>query len=220
MLKDALSPAQPPLAETRSEARRRAILEVAREAFLSQGYAGASMSEIAQRLGGSKGTLYNYFRSKEDLFVAFMNDVCQGPMNAILADLAEGGGALRGRLIEAGERLLGFLAQEKVQAIHRLVVAEIGRFPEVGRLFYENGPMRGDLRLADYFAREIAAGTLRGADPMTMARRFKMFVLGDVYQRRMWGVIAEPSAAQVRAQANEGVDLFLAIHAGKAGADA
>src|SRR5580698_7433873 len=64
---------------TRSDAKRRAILDVASEVFVAQGYAATSMSEIAARLGGSKGTLYNYFRSKEELFSAFIVDTCQGP---------------------------------------------------------------------------------------------------------------------------------------------
>ena len=64
---------------SRSDAKRRAILDVASEVFLAQGYAATSMSEIAARLGGSKGTLYNYFRSKEELFSAFIVDTCQGP---------------------------------------------------------------------------------------------------------------------------------------------
>ena len=46
------------------DARRQAILDIARESFVTDGFAATSMSAIAVRLGGSKGTLYNYFRSK------------------------------------------------------------------------------------------------------------------------------------------------------------
>src|SRR5471030_3424689 len=72
---------------SRSDAKRRAILDVASEVFLAQGYAATSMSEIAARLGGSKGTLYNYFRSKEELFGAFITDTCQGRATAIFDPL-------------------------------------------------------------------------------------------------------------------------------------
>ena len=72
---------------SRSDARRRAILDVASEVFLAQGYAAASMSEIATRLGGSKGTLYNYFRSKEELIGALIADTCQWPAIAIFDPL-------------------------------------------------------------------------------------------------------------------------------------
>ena len=52
------------------DARRELILDVAQDVFLEEGFAAASMSTIAARLGGSKGTLYNYFRSKDELFAA------------------------------------------------------------------------------------------------------------------------------------------------------
>ena len=71
----------------RSDAKRRAIIAVAREAFLARGYAATSMSEIAANLGGSKGTLYNYFRSKEELFGAFMVETCQGPAGEVFGRL-------------------------------------------------------------------------------------------------------------------------------------
>src|SRR3954471_15781656 len=58
------------------DARREAILDVAQEVFLEEGFAAASMSTIAARLGGSKGTLYNYFRSKDELFKAYVERRC------------------------------------------------------------------------------------------------------------------------------------------------
>ena len=60
----------------RRDQRREAILEVARAVFTEEGFAAASMSSIAARLGGSKGTLYNYFKSKEELFAAYVREEC------------------------------------------------------------------------------------------------------------------------------------------------
>ena len=50
--------------------RRSAIMDCAEDIFLEEGFQAASMSAIAARLGGSKGTLYNYFESKEELYAA------------------------------------------------------------------------------------------------------------------------------------------------------
>src|SRR6202789_1904440 len=61
---------------SRRDQRREAILRVAGEVFLEEGYSAASMSTIAARLGGSKGTLYNYFKNKEELFEAQVRDLC------------------------------------------------------------------------------------------------------------------------------------------------
>ena len=58
----------------KTEERRQAIIEVAREAFTAQGFENTSMAEIASRVGGSKATLYNYFSSKEELFAAVIDE--------------------------------------------------------------------------------------------------------------------------------------------------
>jgi TetR/AcrR family transcriptional regulator, mexJK operon transcriptional repressor len=196
----------------RSDRRRRAILDVARETFLKEGYAAASMSEIAARLGGSKGTLYNYFRSKEELFAAFMDDACRAQADEVFDNLPPIGEDLRGPLIALGSSFFTFLLSEPVVAIHRLVVAESGRFPEVGRVFYETGPKLGEVRLADYFALAMEAGLMRRCDAIAAARRFKDLCLSDVYSRRLWGVIDPPGPAEIRATVTEGVEIFLAAY--------
>jgi TetR/AcrR family transcriptional regulator, mexJK operon transcriptional repressor len=53
--------------EARPEVRREIILNVAMQSFLKHGYAGTTMSVIAETLGGSKGTLWSYYSSKEVL---------------------------------------------------------------------------------------------------------------------------------------------------------
>ncbi len=204
--------AEPPPRETaRSGARRRAILAVAREVFLDQGYAAASMSEIAARLGGSKGTLYNYFRSKEDLFAAFMVETCEGAANAIFDRALEVGDDLRAALFEIGVGLLSFLLRDEVLPVHRLVVAEAGRFPELGRMFYETGPRRGELRMEAFFQHAIDTGQMPAANAFELGRRFKDLILSDIYSRRQWGVLGKFTAAQIRAHVNESVDLFLKL---------
>ena len=69
------------------DARREAILDVAQDVFLEEGFAAGSMSTIAGRLGGSKGTLYNYFRNKDELFEAFVQRRCFWHEAAIFGEL-------------------------------------------------------------------------------------------------------------------------------------
>ena len=57
----------------KKDERRANIMAIAREAFLHDGYAATSMSQIAAKVGGSKATLYNYFASKKDLFFAIID---------------------------------------------------------------------------------------------------------------------------------------------------
>jgi AcrR family transcriptional regulator len=65
------------------DARREAILDAAQACFLAEGYAATSMSTIAARLGGSKGTLYSYVKNKEDLFAAVVQRACTAIQQAL-----------------------------------------------------------------------------------------------------------------------------------------
>jgi len=203
------APAAEVLPLGKSERRRQAILDVARELFQAQGYAATSMSEIAARLGGSKGTLYNYFRSKEELFAAFMIDTCQIGANAVFDPIMPPGPDLREALTDLGVNFLTFLLKPDTLAVHRLVVAECGRFPELGRIFYETGPKRGQENLARFFAPIVAEGRLKAGDPMEIGHWYKDILLGDVYNRTLWGVLGELTPADTRAHVSRAVDVFL-----------
>ena len=196
---------------TRSDAKRRAILHVARDVFLARGYAATSMSEIAAKLGGSKGTLYNYFRSKEELFGAFLADSKEEAAARLfesLAPIGEGRG-LRESLIDLGISLMEFLQIDEIIAAHRLVVAEVGRFPEIGPLFYETGPLRGEQRFTEYFEQAMDAGRLPRADARLLGKRLKDLVMSDVYLRRIWGVPQAMTSVELRDHVAQSVDLFL-----------
>jgi TetR/AcrR family transcriptional repressor of mexJK operon len=205
-------PFEAPGPETnRGDVRRRAILRVAREVFLARGYAAASMSEIAAKLGGSKGTLYNYFRSKEDLFSAFITETCQGPAVRLfdsLPPIGEGRG-VRESLIDLGISLMEFLQLDEIVAMHRLVSAEAGRFPEIGPLFYDAGPRKGETRFTDYFEQAMAAGRIPQGDARLLGQRLKDLVMSDVYLRHIWGVPREMSSTELRDHVAQSVDLFL-----------
>lgn len=190
--------------------RRKAILAIAREVFLTQGYADASMSEIATRLGGSKGTLYNYFPSKEALFAEFLRSECSAEAEGE-AQVFEGDVDIRDALRQIGRGMVRRIFSETVQAIHRLVIAESARFPELGRTFYENGPKVGILRGAGYLQRWMDEGRLRRTDPVRASERFGELCKAGLYQRSMWAGW-RPTQAQMDENVDEAVDIFLAYY--------
>jgi TetR/AcrR family transcriptional regulator, mexJK operon transcriptional repressor len=198
--------------EERRDERRDAILDVASEFFLSCGYAGTSMSAIAARLGGSKGTLYNYFRSKEELFGAMMARKCEA-LQDVLFDVSSAGDAPRQRLTHYGLSFLELLMSPSALAIHRLVVAESERFPELGRAFNESGPQLVVERIGAYLAELMDQGLLRKADPVIAAQHFKDLAISGVYQQRLWGVVGDLTADEMDAQIERGVDTFLRAYA-------
>jgi TetR/AcrR family transcriptional repressor of mexJK operon len=200
---------------SRGDAKRRAILDVASEVFLAQGYAETSMSEIAAKVGGSKGTLYNYFRSKEELFSAFIVETCQGPAMSLFDQLpmADGAKSMRDNLVDFGADFLSFILSPRLIALNRIVVAESGRFPELGRMFFDAGPGRGELRFAQIVERAMDAGELRRADPIMVGRCLKDLILSDFHHRQLWGVLGDVSAGQIRAHVANAVDAFLSAFA-------
>ncbi len=191
--------------------RRQAIVDIAREVFLTEGYADASMSAIAARVGGSKGTLYNYFPSKEALFVAFMRQECE--VEAEIAHALDHPDDDIGLALKyLGCKLVKFILSDKVLSVHRLVIAESQRFPELGRSFYAEGPRTGIAKYADLFARWMGQGRLRRADPMHAAEQFGDLCKAGLYQRRLWNV-AIPTDEDVEANVDRAVAVFLAYYA-------
>ena len=177
-----ISPAvQPRLSR---DERRDHILDVARECFLKEGYAGCSMSTIAARLGGSKGTLYNYFPSKEELFEAFVRRACARFTDA-LSDAPPAGDDLRDRLVHFARAFLEHLLSPDAIAVQRLVIGEGDRFPELGPMFYAAGPRIIIGRMADELSALMADGRLRRADPVAAAIQFKDLSVSGMHHRRV-----------------------------------
>ncbi|WP_312166262.1 TetR/AcrR family transcriptional regulator [Phenylobacterium sp.] len=195
--------------EERRDERRDGILDVARDCFLADGYAATSMSSIAARLGGSKGTLYNYFKSKEELFEAVMQRQC-GALAETLFDVDHDGDDVRERLQHFAAKFLALLLTPESLGIHRVVVGESGRFPELGRMFYEMGPKVILTKIAAYLADLMDQDVLRRADPFVAAQQFKDLTISGVLQPRTWGVITgDMTDAEIEDQVNNAVDTFL-----------
>jgi TetR/AcrR family transcriptional repressor of mexJK operon len=191
--------------------RRDTILDVARACFVAEGYGATSMSTIAGRLGGSKGTLYNYFRSKEELFDAVIRRSCDqmhASMAAVPAD-----GDLRERLTVMAEGFLNHILSPQAIAIYRVVIAEGARFPELARLFYEAGPRRGVAHAAEVMQALMDQGALRRTDPVLAAHQFKDLALSGAHSLRLWNVIEDPTPAEKRARAEVAADTFLRAYA-------
>lgn len=176
-----------PKLDARRDARREAILEVARQVFFEEGYAAASMSTIAARLGGSKGTLYNYFKSKDALFEAYIDYAC-GQWRAWIFDLpAEeadiAASDVAAVLTDLGERFLNHLTTDTAIRLLQLVTSEAQRAPELAQTFYEAGPSPGVNLLAAYLEAAKAAGRIDPPDCRLAAQQFLSLCRGHLYFR-------------------------------------
>jgi len=191
--------------------KREHILKVAYAAFLDEGYAATSMSGIAARVGGSKATLYNYFSSKEELFSAVIEEKCRD-VQAMFLDADLDGSDFKKLLVQLGERLLRLALKDDNIATFRLITAESGRFPELGRLFYAGGRQRGKQILGDFFQRAQKAGKLRLGNPRDMAMLFGELCKGELVLLKLWNVNPKPSDKEIKATIATAISVFLAAY--------
>ena len=191
--------------------RRTAILEIARAAFLQDGYAATSMSQIAAQVGGSKATLYNYFPSKKDLFIAVADLESTKTLNHLF-DVSEMSGEIGKALTKLCRRFLTVVLSEDMIASYRLIVAESVRFPEIGRATYELGVKRGLERLAAFFQQAMDEGALRRANALAAAELFLDLTAGYLHKQRLWNAVDEISAQAIGAEVERIVAIFLAVY--------
>ncbi|KQW00851.1 TetR/AcrR family transcriptional regulator [Rhizobacter sp. Root1221] len=197
----------------RTEARRDAILQIAAAVFLEKGFERASMAEIAQKVGGSKATLYGYFPSKEALFLAVAEAEGQKQMAAAGSELvASGPTALAPALTRFAEALLRFLGAETTCASHRMVIAEAGR-SDIGKLFYEIGPKHGLDLIADVLAGAMARKELRQTEPFVAAQHFVALTTSAIQFRLFLRAPEDLTEERVAASAECAVDVFLRAYA-------
>ncbi|MFL9878176.1 TetR/AcrR family transcriptional regulator [Herbaspirillum rhizosphaerae] len=154
----------------KTEEKREAILAAASDVFLEAGFEGASMAEIAARIGGSKGTLYGYFSSKEELFVAVMHEEARKQFEPVFASLNKAVEDLEKTLQTFGEKVLEFLCLPSSIQTRRAVLAESGR-SDIGKRFHELGPKVGMQQLAAFLEKQMDLQRLKKSDPMLAAHQ-------------------------------------------------
>lgn len=203
---------QPSRREARRRDRRDAILAVAARSFLEHGYAGTTMSAIAATLGGSKGTLWSYFPSKEELFAAVL-DAATTAYRASLAEILDPCGELEPTMRRLGIKLLEKVTSPEAIALHRLVVSEAGRFPEMGRIFYQHAPRQTRALIADFLNGAMTRGLLRRADPELAARTYMTLLVSGCQQLLLLGQIDQVAPEQIETDMMFALDSFLRIYA-------
>jgi len=197
-------------AKSAKDERRDAIVEIAQRSFVANGYAGTSMSEIAAKLGGSKGTLYNHFKSKEELFVAVVEKKCRQIENLLNAAEIESGGDLRTALTTFGERFLEYILSEDSVATYRLATAEAVRFPELGRAIYTSGVQKSRARLAEFLEHAREAGQLRRhADIVIATEQFFELCTAGIHRRRLWNLVRKATSEEIRTNVAHAVITFM-----------
>ncbi len=175
----------------------------------------APADEIAALARVSKQTVYKHFADKESLFTQIVtttvNEISD-PISEEILHLADSGD-LEADLRDLARRLLARVMQLRLLELRRLVIAEAGRFPELGRTFYERGPGRTIAALATVFEQLAARGLLRLEDPGLAATHFNWLIMSaSINQAMLLGSDGIPARRELGRYADVGVRAFLASY--------
>jgi AcrR family transcriptional regulator len=191
----------------RTEDKRQRIIAVAGELFEELGYDRASMSLISERLGGSKTTLYGYFRSKEELLLAVL-DVDIDTQAEALIGLFLAPESFRDGLADFGAAYLSRrLAPRPISFVR--IVSSLGEQSDIPSTFYDRILKAAWMRLCRRFEEFMDEGRLRRADPWVAAMHFKGILEQDLFDKRLLGAVAEVDAATIERAAQDAADVFL-----------
>jgi AcrR family transcriptional regulator len=154
----------PPSRQRRKEARPAELLEAALALFVEKGFAATRIEEVALRAGVSKGTLYLYYTSKEELFKA----VIEHYLSARIADTAVQVGAYRGHMGPLLQDLLVRWWQQvyasPASATFKIIISESRNFPEIAEYYVHNVIEPGSALIGGIIQRGIATGEFRAVD--------------------------------------------------------
>lgn len=190
--------------------KRHQILEGALAVFTARGFDAASMNDIAAAANVSKGTLYVYFEDKEHLFVALIEREREKQKQGMYAALAEEPD-LTLALANFGSGLVRLLTGPFAISAHRIVLGVAERMPDLGREFYERGPMQGAQHLAAFLDQRVAKGELVIEDTALAAAQFVDLSQSTLMRPRLFNAVrTPPSEEEIARVVGEAVVTFMA----------
>ena len=185
--------AQNPATETPEarKSRREAIMDAAMEVFGTSGLDGASVEEIAHTAGIGKGTVYLYFKSKDEIFDAILAERWPGPyLERLLPEILASEEVLDAPLEAVFEHIgNGFLAAvEKNMLVLRLALSEAYRFPDRAEHLFESTFLKANRMLAAFLEAQQKAGRIGPLEsPLITARCYQGMLMTYVLSQEMLG---------------------------------
>jgi TetR/AcrR family transcriptional regulator, mexJK operon transcriptional repressor len=202
----------------RSARKRRAVIEAATKLFLQNGYLGTNMDEVANVARVSKQTVYKQFSNKEALFIEIVTSLVNAASDAVHNAVPRfvDGADLTKYLRDYAFQQLQVVLTPRLMQLRRMVIGEVGRFPELGMKLYESGPKRAMEAFAATLSSLAERGLLSIEEPADAASHFNWLIMSaPVNQAMLLGDRAIPKGAQLRRHAEQGVRVFLAAYGTK-----
>lgn len=193
------------------DAKEAAIIEAARATFLAHGYDAASMDQIALAASVSKRTVYNRFRSKEELFAAAIEETCRSILPVDIAAIEASLSTEEFVRAMAHAFLEGILEPEAL-ALRRIAAFEAGRNPALGRSYLEHGPAYMAAAFAPVLERTAGREGIRIDDVETAIYQLGALISEPLYTEVLLGAVPKDLNAAIDRQIEQGVKAFWRIY--------
>jgi TetR/AcrR family transcriptional regulator, mexJK operon transcriptional repressor len=184
------------------------ILAAAKRTFLQSGFGAVSMDTIAREAGVSKATVYAHFAGKEELFGAVIGRECERYFAGFSAGELDPKD-VRASLAVLGRRFLELVLSPDGIALHRIILAEVTRFPMLGEVFWRAGPERQRVQIEAFLQSAAALGTLAFCDTRLAAEQFLSLVRGEIQLRQLLRLEADIDEPSIRDVVGGAVDTFV-----------
>lgn len=175
--------------QRRAEDRPREICTAALEVFSEKGFAAAKLDEIARRAGVSKGTLYLYFKDKEDLFRAVVRDTVAPNIDMVRA-MVEGSDLPFADIIRMFlPRFAALTSEVRVGAVAKMVIGESRNFPELAKVWHDEVVSKALGLIAGLIERAQEKGEVRAGD----SRLHAFTLMGPMLMGLLWRETLQPA---------------------------
>lgn len=153
-----------PKRERRKEARPGELLDAALDLFVEKGFSATRADEVAARAGVSKGTLFLYFQSKEDLFKAVVRENIANKFPTWQEEFVNFEGSSADMLRYAMTSWWERIGKTRASGITKLVMSEAQNFPEIANFYQEEVIKPGNAMIHRILARGVQSGEFRDLD--------------------------------------------------------
>ena len=200
-------------------AKREQILDGARSAFMKMGFDAASMNDVTREAGVSKGTIYVYFESKDELFAALIERE-KGRFADALRDILADSEDARDALHRFGLAFARQINETDMIPAMRILLGVVDRMPGLCKRFFASAPADPRTVLRSFIDRQVEAGMLRVDDTDLAARQFIDLATGSFFKQRLFGQMATPpERAEVERIVDSAVNVFMAAYGRPAASD-
>lgn len=151
--------------ERRKETRAGELLDAALDLFVEKGFAGTRSEEVAQRAGVSKGTLFLYFPSKEELFKAVVRENISGRFDQWNQELDAFQGTSADLLRHFMMMWWQRIGATRTSGITKLLISEARNFPELAAFYQQEVIVPGQTLIRRILDRGVAGGEFCVPDP-------------------------------------------------------